>query len=106
MKVFSWGFQDMPEMDYLIARTVRVDEKFMPKEVGAINGGMYKRDKNSAKSPVLVIEVSSVDNYIKKIEKAGGKITRSKVKVGNMGLYAQFQDTEGNILGIWETIKK
>ena len=106
MKVFSWGFQDMPEMDYLIARTVRVDEKFMPKEVGAINGGMYKRDKNSAKSPVLVIEVSSVDNYIKKIEKAGGKITRQKVKVGNMGLYAQFQDTEGNILGIWETIKK
>jgi uncharacterized protein len=105
-KVFGWQFQEMPEMNYTITRTVEVDKKFMPKESGAINGGMYKRDEQSAKSPVLVIDVPSVDEHIKKIEEAGGKIIRPKVKVGEIGYYAQFQDTEGNILGIWENIKK
>ena len=104
--IFGWELNDMPEMNYVIAHTVKVDEKFMPKESGAINGGMYKRDENSAQSPVLVIDVPSVDDYAKKIEKIGGKIIRPKHKVGEMGYYAQFEDTEGNVLGIWETIKK
>jgi len=104
--IFGWELNDMPEMNYIIAHTVKVDENQMPKESGAINGGMYKRDENSAQSPVLVIDVPSVDDYTKKIKKMGGKIIRNKHKVGDMGYYAQFEDTEGNILGIWETIKK
>ena len=78
----------------------------MPKELGAINGGMYKRDKNSAKNPVIVINVSSVDDYTKKIKKAKGSVHKKKAKVGDMGFYAQVKDTEGNIIGVWETIKK
>ena len=42
--IFGWELNDMPEMNYVIAHTVKVDKKFMPKESGAINGGMYKRD--------------------------------------------------------------
>lgn len=104
--VFGWGMQDMHEMNYTMVHTVEVDEKFMPKEPGAINGGMYKRDAQSARSPVIVISVSSVDEYIKKIEDAGGEVFRGKVRVGDMGFYAQVKDTEGNVIGIWETIKK
>ena len=43
--IFGWTIEPMPEMNYTILRTVEVDEKFMPKEKGAINGGMMKRDK-------------------------------------------------------------
>lgn len=103
--VFDWKLHDMREMNYIMAHTVEVDDKHMPKESGAINGGMYKRDTKSSNGPVLVINVKSIDAYIKKIEQADGKIVREKMQVGDMGLYAQFEDTEGNILGIWEDIK-
>ena len=104
--VFGWEFQDMPEMDYTIARTVDVDEQFMPKESGAINGGMYKRGESDAKGSVIVISVDSVDEHIEKITNAGGSVVRPKVTVGVMGYYAQVKDTEENIIGIWEDVKK
>ena len=103
-EVFGWQFQAMPEMNYNIVRTVEVDERQMPKESGAINGGMYKRDEQSAKSPVIVISVKSIDESIAKMKALGGKVFRSKIQVGQMGHYAQVIDTEGNIIGIWENI--
>lgn len=105
-KVFDWKINAIPEMNYHIVHTVAVDEKQMPKEHGAINGGMYKRDEKSAKGPVLVINVKNVDEAVKKVEKAGGKTFREKVQVGDMGWYAQVKDTEGNVIGVWENIKK
>jgi uncharacterized protein len=105
-KVFGWQMQEMPEMNYVMARTGETDDKQMPKDVGVINGGMYKRDESSAKSPVLVINVPSADEHVKKVEEAGGKIFREKVKVGEMGYYVQVSDTEGNVIGLWEPIQK
>jgi len=102
--VFGWKIQSMPEMNYNIVHTVDVDEQQMPKDKGAINGGMYKRDDLSAKGPVIVISVQSIDESIKKIEKVGGKVFKSKVSVGQMGFYAQIIDTEGNIIGLWENV--
>ena len=64
----------MPEMKYTIIHTVDVDDKMMPKESGAINGGMYNRADGGSKNPVLVINVAKIDESLKKIEKAGGKI--------------------------------
>lgn len=29
----------------------------------------------------------------------------AKVQVANMGYYARIQDTENNIIGIWEAVK-
>ncbi len=102
--VFGWKIQSMPEMNYNIVHTVDVDEQQMPKDKGAINGGMYKRDDLSAKGPVIVISVQSIDESIKKTEKVGGKVFKSKVSVGQMGFYAQIIDTEGNIIGLWENV--
>ena len=105
-EVFDWGIQDMPEVEYIIAHTAETDENFMVKEPGAINGGLYKRSEGLAQSPVLVIDVESIDEHLGKIAEAGGKITREKTEVGDMGLYAQVEDTEGNIIGIWEDLQK
>jgi predicted enzyme related to lactoylglutathione lyase len=91
-------------MNYHLISTVATDEKGMPKEVGAINGGMYKREiKNDF--PVIVINVSSLDESLKKVESAGGKIIMPKQQVGDMGLYARVTDTEGNVIGIWQDLK-
>ena len=105
-EVFGWGLQDMPEMEYIMARTAETDEQFMIKEPGAINGGLYKRAEGLAQSPVLVIDVDSLDEHLEKITAAGGTITREKTHVADMGLYAQVKDTEGNIIGVWEDLQK
>ncbi len=105
-EVFDWNLNSMPEMNYTIAHTVEVDENQMPKSSGKINGGMFKREKDSAQTPVLVIDVPNIDEYIVRVAEAGGEVFREKTQVGDMGWYAQIKDTEGNIVGIWETIPK
>ena len=104
-KVFGWSVNSIPAMRYTIVRTVDVDEQFMPKEAGAINGGMRKRQEPITRH-VITIQVASIDRASKKINAQGGTIVRGKMQVGDMGYAAYFKDTEGNVLGLWETIKK
>ena len=99
--VFGWKMNEMPEMDYVLVHTVESDENGMPKEPGAINGGMLKRE-DPVKSPVVTISVKSIDEAAKTIEKNGGKIIRPKMPVGDMGFAAYFKDTEGNAVGLWQ----
>lgn len=104
-EIFGWGIMDIPEMNYTIVTTVATDKNRMPQESGAINGGMEQRSE-TLKSPIIVIDVPSIDDYLKKIIDAGGKVVQEKRQVGNMGLYARIADTEGNIIGIWENIPR
>jgi predicted enzyme related to lactoylglutathione lyase len=91
----------MPQMEYVLVGTVEVDEKGMPKEPGAINGGMLER-QDPVKSPVITISVKSIDQAATTIEKNGGKVIRAKMPVGDMGFAAYFKDPEGNVIGLWQ----
>jgi uncharacterized protein len=99
--IFGWGLDDMEGMDYTIVRTVDVDEQQMPKEPGAINGGMMKRSSDTP-APVITINVDSVDDALKKVEASGGSIVRPRQEIPGMGAFAYFKDTEGNTMGLWE----
>ena len=101
--VFGWQITKFPEMDYYLATTPS-DENMKPKEPGAINGGLLKKDP-TGEHPVIVIDVPSIDEHISKVESAGGKTVMSKMQVGDFGLYARVADTEGNVIGIWQTLK-
>ena len=102
--VFGWQINQFPEMDYYAAITTDTDPQTMePKGPGAINGGLLKRDE-TGKHPVILIEVQSIDEHLKKIEQNGGKTVMPKVPVGNFGLYARVKDTEGNVIGLWEKV--
>lgn len=101
--VFGWKFFHVQDLNYHMVHTQQTDEKGMPKEVGAINGGFYKKT-SSEDAPVIVIEVPSIDLYAKKIEKAGGKVVMPKQQVGEMGLYMKVKDPEGNIIGLWQVL--
>ena len=107
-ETFNWQMEDYPGMDYTILRTVEVDKKMMPKESGAINGGMFKRDPagNPAVAPSFSVTVENIDEAIKKIKNAGGLVVKDKMPVGDMGIMAYFRDTEGNVLSVWQSIKK
>ena len=98
---FGWQLMDMEGMDYTIVMTVDVDEQQMPKEPGAINGGMMKRSSDLP-APVITINVDSVDDALGRIESSGGSVVRSKTEIPGMGAFAYFTDTEGNTMGLWE----
>jgi predicted enzyme related to lactoylglutathione lyase len=99
--VFGWQIVAVPEVDYIGITTVEVDEQQMPKEPGAINGGMYKRE-NAGEPTSIVVSVPSIDEHLPKIEQAGGTVVVPKQEVPNMGYYARVRDTEGNLVGLWE----
>ena len=100
--IFGWQLQDMPEMEYTIVQTTAVDENQMPSAPGAINGGLMRRSQDTP-SPVLTIDVESIDQALEQVEAAGGKVVRPRTEIPGMGAYAYFTDPEGNTLGLWET---
>lgn len=102
-EIFKWDIREvsMPGRAYYIVTTVATDEARMPKETGAINGGLYPR-READEKPVIVIEVDDINGYLQKIEAAGGKMVMPAQPVGDMGFYARFQDPEGNVVGLWQ----
>jgi uncharacterized protein len=104
--LFDWELQQM-EMDdgtsYTIVRTTAVDEKQMPTEPGAINGGMVQRTAETP-SPVLTVDVESVDDTLKQVEAGGGSVVRPRSEIPGMGAFAYFKDPEGNVVGLWENL--
>ncbi len=55
--IFGWKMESLTEMEYILIETTPVDEKGMPEEPGAINGGMMKR-QSPVSSPLVTISVA------------------------------------------------
>jgi predicted enzyme related to lactoylglutathione lyase len=101
-EAFGWVMTPMPEMDYTIVATTATDESGLPTEPGAINGGMTER-KAPVSSPVIVIDVEDIDTTLPMLEKLGGGVVQGKTAVADMGYAAYFTDSEGNVVGLWQT---
>jgi len=99
---FDWQLADMPEMDYVMAATTDVDEQQMPKEPGAINGGLFQRPAE-APHPTIYVAVPSIDEALAKVQSAGGKVVTPNTPIPGMGAFARIADTEGNIIGLFQT---
>ena len=104
--VFEWDVQDTDMGGgavYTLAGTVATDEKMQPKESGAINGGLMDRTSQLS-VPVITIGVDSIDDSLKKVEAGGGSTITPRTPIPNMCAFAYFKDTEGNVMGLWETL--
>jgi predicted enzyme related to lactoylglutathione lyase len=104
-EAFDWKLTDMAEMNYVMAETAAVNEQRMPREPGAINGGLFQRPKE-APHPVIYVGVSSVEQALKKAQAAGGKVVTPLTPIPGMGAYARVTDTEGNVLGLFESASR
>jgi uncharacterized protein len=91
----------MPEMQYTMVMTGPVDDNGMPTEPAYINGGMFQRQEK-VNGPVITIDVDSIDESLQRVEANGGKTVEGKVAVGGMGFVAYINDSEGNLIGLWE----
>lgn len=103
--VFGWKASDVPEMEYVMLGTTESDENGMPKQPGAINGGMMKR-QDPLKHPVVTIDVENIDDALGKVKKNGGQVVREKLSIGDMGFTAYIRDSEGNVIGLWQNPSK
>jgi predicted enzyme related to lactoylglutathione lyase len=99
-EAFGWRLNGIPEMGYVLASTGPGDEG--PSEPGFINGGLLKRELPVG-GPLVVVDVDDIDVALKQIETLGGTTVTAKQPVGDMGFAAYFKDTEGNVVGLWET---
>jgi len=100
-EAFGWEVNAMPDMDYTIVSTTPTNEQGRPTEPGAINGGMFRRESDLA-SPVIMIAVDDIDKALENVASLGGSTVRPKEPVMDMGFAAYFQDSEGNLMGLWQ----
>ncbi len=101
---FGWGLQPMPDMDYTVVTTGPSHPERGPVEAGFINGGLFQRsDDFPGKGPNIVIDVPSVEDALRQVEEAGGTAVGERIQVADMGYSGYFLDTEGNLIGLWET---
>jgi len=72
---------------------------------GPVGGGLMGREALGADHPLLVIHIEGVPlgEALERIEEAGGEVVQPPRPVGGMGIWARFRDSEGNLLGLWES---
>jgi len=94
-QVFGWKITQYPSpLDYWVIQTVPVDENGVPQRPG-INGGMFRKLEAGIK-PINYFAVESINDFLAKIEKLGGKVISPKQEVPNVGWIAAAEDPEGN----------
>lgn len=109
--VFGWDIRHIPmegvPEDYQSVMTGdAVTIKGQGYEMSQLNsGGMMKRVFPEQKITNYV-QVESLDDALKVVRENGGKQFRDTVNVPNIGLITIIEDTEGNLLGLWQPVKK
>ncbi len=93
--VLGWSFGEMEGFpDYFLFTTPS----------GATGGAVGRRGVNTRSHPVQYAEVDSIDATLEKVTQLGGSVVATKSEVPGSGWYAVVIDTEGNELGLWETV--
>ena len=103
---FGWQTQMMGEEmgNYVLATTTDTG-KYGPKNPGAINGGFFQNKSDwPAQYPSVVISVEDIDEAIRNVNTAGGKILGEPMEIPGVGQYVSFLDTEGNRVSMIQRI--
>jgi predicted enzyme related to lactoylglutathione lyase len=101
-EAFGWQLQSMPGMGYTLVSSGPTGDTG-PTEPGFINGGMFSRGEAPSSGPLVVVDVDSIDEALRRIVELGGRTVRGREPVGDMGFAAYAEDSEGNVVGLWET---
>ncbi len=105
---FGWEMQGTgPEMgNYVVAHTAETDENNMVKTPGTINGGFFQQSAAAGAGTSVVIAVDDLNDAMKKVTDAGGKIEAEPHEIPGIGLWVVFTDTEGNRASMLQPLMK
>ena len=101
-KAFGWVIDQFPNFEYWSLGTTMSDKDGRPTSPGAINGGLGKKGSTAPNNVTVTIGVPDLDAALANVKRLGGKQTGEKQPVGDIGWSAYFEDTEGNIIGLWQ----
>jgi predicted enzyme related to lactoylglutathione lyase len=95
-EVFGWEFTkwEGPQPYWLVTTG--------PKDQPGIDGGLMARPKGPGAVTVNTVQVDNVDDCIKVVEKAGGKVCVPKMAIQGVGWLAYCTDPEGIVTGIMQ----
>lgn len=95
-ELFGWKFTQVPgPTPYYLVETADLQGN------KGVDGGMGKREQPE-QGIVNYIGVSSVDEYVERVKKLGGKVIMAKTVIPGWGYLAVCVDTEGNTFGLWQ----
>lgn len=97
--LFDWEWNYIEEMDYHIYVTKDKDGNV------PAGGGIVKKE-NANQSILNYVNVDDIASTAAKIEELGGNVIVPKTAVPGMGWMLHFQDTEGNLMALWENDKE
>jgi predicted enzyme related to lactoylglutathione lyase len=99
-EVFGWEASRWEgPFDYWLIRTGEEDEP-------GIDGAIITKDEMRGPGTTTnTIAVPSVDDYVERICRAGGKLIMPKREIAGVGFVAFCADTEGTVFGILEMEK-
>lgn len=96
--LFGWKITDLSgPVPYKLIETT--DAEGNP----GVGGGIAKRLEGDAGGITHFIGVEAIDEYLGKVEAAGGTVLQGKIPIPGFGYLAVCLDTEGNRFGLWET---
>jgi len=104
-KAFAWKMNLTNEAmgNYVTAQTTETSDNNRSTTPGAINGGFFqKSDSMPAQYPSVVISVDDIQNAMKSVADAGGKVLGEPMDIPGVGKYVSFMDSEGNRVSLLE----
>ena len=92
-KAFGWNINEYPGMDYNMVGTTESDQNGMPKNPGAINGGLMKRHshKNPVSSTVITIDLDDINDSFEEDKRARRRSDRQEDGRWQYGFRGVFQ---------------
>ncbi len=94
--VFSWQTSEMDQYpNYFLFSFGQIDRA---------GGAIGVRNESTGPTLRLYISVDSIDATLPKVTALGGKVVEPKTEITGQGWYAVIDDTEGNQLGVYESL--
>lgn len=100
-EVFGWQAQPLPGLPYTVVSTGPMGDQG-PTEPGYIGGGLIPRHPG-VRHPCVSIWVDNLEASLEQVVVHGGTVMQGRVAVADMGFTAYCTDSEGNVLGLWES---
>jgi len=92
-----------PTYDYRVIVNAPSDDSFVAKRAGSVNGCIVRR-AIGLPSPVVLVEVASLDEAITRVVRAGGTVVSAKTPMRSLGgAFVLVRDPDGNVFELFET---
>jgi len=97
-EVFGWKIEEWPgQANYWLATTGAMEDP-------GINGAITNRLAPDA-SIVNTVQVADVDATVEKVKIAGGSMFGEKMDIPGIGLLVYVKDSEGNLVGLLQSVR-